>query len=252
MENLSVVILTYNEERNITRCIESVLTVASEIVVVDSFSTDRTAEICRSYPMVRFVQHPFGGYIEQKNYARSLAVNRLVLSLDADEALSDLLKASIRNVLSDFRHDGYTMNRLTNYCGNWIRYSGWYPDRKLRLFDNRKGHWGGVNPHDKFILDKGSTTGHLKGDLLHYSYYSRVEHKNQVRRFADISAHALHERGVKSNLFKIWYKPVARFIKTYFVKRGFLDGANGWHIARMTALASYLRYHNLYRLSRKR
>ena len=248
MEKISVVILTYNEERNIKRCIESVLAVADEIVVVDSMSVDKTPEICRSYN-VRFFQHPFQGYIEQKNYATRLATNELILSMDADEALSDELVESILQVKQQRKFDGYTMNRLTNYCGKWIHHSGWYPDTKLRLVDRSKGQWAGVNPHDKFEMNEGAVN-HLRGDLFHYSYYTFDEHKAQIRKFADISAQSLHKNGVKSDLAKIIYKPIARFLRAYIVKAGFLDGREGWTIARMTAWASYLRYSQLYNIQK--
>lgn len=250
MEKISAIILTFNEERNIARCIQSVLGLADEILVVDSFSTDKTADICHEYG-VRFVQHRFDGYIEQKNYAAGLATYDLLLSLDADEALSDTLRESVAAVKANRKYDCYSMNRLTNYCGKWIRHSGWYPDVKVRLFDRRKGSWGGVNPHDKFIPSKEATLMHIEGDILHYSYYTIDEHKRQVERFAEIAARSLHEKGVRSGPAKILYKPLARFLKTYFVKGGFLDGREGWIIATLTARASWLRYNNLWKLQKQ-
>ncbi len=252
MENISAVIITYNEERNIGRCIESLLPVAGEIIVVDSNSTDSTVAICSAYKQVRLITHSFEGYIEQKNFARMQAEPGWVLSLDADEALSAQLQDSILKISSSEPYDGYTMNRLTNYCGNWIRHSGWYPDRKLRLFKRDSGRWGGINPHDRFILNSGFKSGHLQGDLLHYSYYSVDEHEQQVRKFADIAARAMYDRGVKSGLLKLYYKPLARFIKSYLLQLGFLDGKDGFTIAKMTALASYLRYSRLHNLRNRK
>ncbi len=251
MEKLTVVILTYNEERNIKRCLDSILSLADEIIVVDSNSTDSTPEICRSYG-VKFFQHPFEGYIEQKNYATRLVSYDLILSLDADEALSETLRDSILEVKKLRSFDGYTMNRLTNYCGKWIHHSGWYPDIKLRLVDRRSGHWGGMNPHDRFEMNPNGTIKHLQGDLFHFSYYTFDEHQRQIRKFAEISANALYENGVRSGWAKIIYKPVARFVKCYVFKAGFLDGVEGWTIARMTAWASYLRYTRLYNLQNKK
>jgi len=249
MEKLSAVILTFNEERNIARCIESVAQVADEILVVDSFSVDRTAAICKELG-VRFVQHPFEGYIEQKNYALQQATHKLVLSLDADEALSPELIDSIKGVKTHRKADGYTMNRLTNYCGKWIHHSGWYPDTKLRLLDRSRGKWGGVNPHDKIEMNSGSTVDKLQGDILHYSYYTFEEHRAQIIKFAEISARSLHESGTNSSILKIFYKPVARFLRSYIVKAGFLDGKEGWTIAYMTAWSSYLRYSQLYKIQK--
>lgn len=241
---LSAVVITYNEEKNIGRCLESLSGVADEIIVVDSFSDDRTREICLSCG-VRFEQHIFEGYIEQKNYALALAKYPFALSLDADEALSGELKQSILNAKSNMLHDGYTMNRLTNYCGQWIKHSGWYPDRKLRLWNISKGRWGGTNPHDKVIMEKGSFVSHLKGDILHYSYYTRAEHKAQMERFSAIAAQALFDKGVKADWFKITMRPVWRFIKAYFLKAGFLDGKNGFIISLSSARVTYLKYKKL-------
>ena len=251
MIRISVAILTYNEERNIRRCIDSVQTVADEIIVVDSFSSDSTVSICESMG-VKVVQHAFGGYIEQKNYAITCCSNQHILSLDADEALSEKLIESIQYVKENWNADGYAMNRLTNYCGSWIYHSGWYPDRKLRLFDRSKASWGGVNPHDKLEMVSGSKTEQLQGDLLHYSYYSIGEHKAQVARFADIAALAMHKKGLRSDLLKVIYKPTARFLRSYIVKAGFLDGKNGLIIALQTARGSYLRYSKLLKLQKNK
>ncbi|MBK7968383.1 MAG: glycosyltransferase family 2 protein [Bacteroidetes bacterium] len=251
MIRISVAILTFNEERNIRRCIDSVLAVADEIVVIDSFSSDTTVAICESLG-VKVVQHAFGGYIEQKNYAISCCTNQHILSIDADEALSEQLIESIQNVKENWNADGYAMNRLTNYCGSWIYHSGWYPDRKLRLFDRSKAFWGGVNPHDKLEMEPGSITEQLKGDLLHYSYYSVEEHKAQVAKFADIAALAMHKKGLRSDVLKIIYKPIARFMRSYIVKVGFLDGKNGLIIAVQTARGSFLRYSKLLKLQKNK
>ena len=133
MIKLSCAIITLNEERNVARCIESLAGIADEIVVIDSGSTDATEAICRSYG-VKFIQHDFEGYVEQKNFAVSQCAFEYILSLDADELLSEELKESISEIKNNWDKDGYSFNRLTNYCGKWIRHCGWYPDRKLRLF----------------------------------------------------------------------------------------------------------------------
>ncbi len=244
MEKLSAVIIAYNEEKNIERCILSLKGVADEIVVLDSLSTDRTAEICRKYG-VRFYTQPFAGYIEQKNKAITYASYPRVLSLDADEALSDTLRKSILAVKQNWDADGYTMNRKTNYCGKWIRYCGWYPDRKLRLFDSRKGKWAGLNPHDRFVMQSGAVVKHLRGDLLHFSYYSLEQHRQQMENFSNIAAKAKFQNGEKASLLKIWISPMLKFFKCYFVRMGFLEGKLGWKICTLSAGESYKKYKKL-------
>lgn len=242
MPQISVVIITYNEERNIARCLESVALVADEIVVLDSFSKDRTKEICASYG-VKFYEHAFDGHIQQKNRAITYATHPYILSLDADEALDDTLKKSILDAKANWTHDGYYMNRLTNYCGHWVRHCNWYPDTKLRLWDSRKGSWTGINPHDKYELKEGDkNTKHLKGDILHYSYYSVEDHYKQVEYFTNIASKAFVEAGKKAPLYKLLLNPVAKFIDHYILHLGFLDGKAGYLISKISAYATYLKY----------
>jgi glycosyltransferase involved in cell wall biosynthesis len=248
---LSVVIITYNEERNIGRCLDAILDLADDIVVLDSFSTDRTEELCRARG-VRFFQHAFDGHIEQKNRALTHAAYPHVFSLDADEVPDEKLKAAIRNAKQHWTHDGYTMNRLTNYCGKWIRHCGWYPDVKLRLWDSRKGRWSGTNPHDRYTLDGGATVSHLPGDLLHYSYRTTSEHDRQLEKFSTLGAHALFAQGRRAGPMTVAVKTVAKFIRVYLVKLGFLDGYYGWVIAIKSARESWLRYSTLRRLWREK
>jgi glycosyltransferase involved in cell wall biosynthesis len=247
---VSAVIITFNEEKNIERCLLSIKEIVDEIIVVDSYSTDSTKSICEKYT-VQFIEHPFVGHIEQKNWAKDQANYDFILSLDADEALDENLKKSILAAKNDWKFDAHEMNRLTNYCGRWIRHSGWYPDTKLRLFDRRKGNWGGSNPHDKYIPEKGSKIGYLKGDLLHYSFYTREEHLKQIDKFSDISSKALFEKGKKSSILKIFYKPIARFLKSYLFRRGFLDGKAGFDIARFSGYANYLKYTKLLKMQKR-
>lgn len=248
---LSAVVITRNEEKNIARCLDSLVDVADEILVVDSFSTDRTAEICKSRK-VDFIRHRFEGHIEQKNYALSLAKTSCVLSLDADEALSGTLKQSILSVKNHWKYDGYSVNRLTYFCGRWIRHCGWYPDRKLRLWDKRKGRWGGVNPHDHVIMDKNSRVGHLRGDLLHYSYPSIKDHIAQIDTFSDIAAREAFQRGRRANvLLDICLNPTLTFFKKYFLKLGVFDGYEGYVISISTAYGKFLKYIKLRELEKR-
>lgn len=245
MPQISVVIITYNEEKNIARCIQSVKNIADEIVVLDSFSTDNTKSICEKLD-VNFYQHTFDGHIEQKNRAITYAKYPHILSLDADEALDDTLQKSILNIKNNWTHDGYYMNRLTNYCGHWVKHCGWYPDTKLRLWDSRKGSWTGINPHDKYELFNGDkNTLHIKGDILHYSFNSVNDHYKQVEYFTNISSKAYFEKGKKAPLIKLVVNPIAKFIDSYLIRLGFLDGKAGFLISKISAYATYLKYHKL-------
>ncbi|MDQ3393024.1 MAG: glycosyltransferase family 2 protein [Bacteroidota bacterium] len=238
---ISGVIITYNEEKNIGRCINSISAVVDEIVVVDSFSTDNTKEIALANG-ARFIEHIFEGHIEQKNFALAQSTFDYVLSMDADEALSAELKQEVLNIKENWVYDSYIMARLTNYCGKWIRHSGWYPDKKLRLFNRSKGQWGGTNPHDRVEMQIGATIGMLQGDLLHYSIYTIEEHVAQLNKFTSIGAAMAFKKGKKSNLFLILFSPLVKFIKAYFLQRGFLDGYYGFLICSISSFASFLKY----------
>jgi glycosyltransferase involved in cell wall biosynthesis len=248
---ISAVIITFNEEINIGRCLDSVMELADEIIVVDSFSSDNTEEICLKKG-ARFIKNPFEGHIEQKNYAMLAASHDYILSLDADEALSKELANSIHKVKSNWIYDGYSFNRLTNYCGRWIRHCGWYPDKKLRLWNRKKGCWGGVNPHDRVIIHKKSAIGHLSGDLLHHSYHTIKQHISQINSFSDIAAREKHDQGETANLIiDILLTPILIFIKKYFVKLGILDGYYGFVISINTAFGIFLKYIKLRELNKK-
>jgi glycosyltransferase involved in cell wall biosynthesis len=247
MIKLSAVIITFNEERNIERCIRSVQGIVDEVLVVDSLSTDRTVEIAESLG-ARVIHQKFLGHIQQKNFALAEATFDHCISLDADEALDETLQKSVLDAKSNFDCDGYSMNRLTNYCGQWINHCGWYPDIKLRLVNKKLGAWKGVNPHDRYELQTGSKIQHLKGDLLHYSFYTIDEHKRQIEKFTDISAKAKFEAGIRSSWPKVIVKSIAKFIKSYILKRGFLDGYYGWVICTQSTRATYLKYYKLLKL----
>lgn len=241
MESLSVVIITFNEEKNIGRCIDSVIGLAEEILVVDSYSTDRTVEICESKE-VKVIQNKFEGHIQQKNFALEQTQNNWVLSLDADEALSDELKQSILLTLKNPTEMGYRFNRLTNYCGKWVRFCGWYPDSKLRLVNRNFAKWGGVNPHDKLELEAGLKEGFLKGDLFHYSYYTKEDHFKQIEYFGLIAAKEAYNRGIRVHQGTLILKVITQFIKSYFIKLGILDGLTGLKISYRSAYATLRKY----------
>jgi glycosyltransferase involved in cell wall biosynthesis len=251
MPKISVVIITYNEEKNIARCIQSVKDIADEIVVLDSFSKDKTKQICESLG-AKFYEHAFDGHIQQKNRAITYATFPHILSLDADEALDETLKQSIIDAKNNWTHDGYYMNRLTNYCGHWVKHCNWYPDTKLRLWDSRKGLWTGINPHDKYELHDGDAhTKLIKGDILHYSFNSVADHYKQVEYFTNISSKAYFDKRKKAPLYKLIVNPVAKFIDHYLLHVGFLDGKAGFLISKISAYATYLKYKKLRDLYQK-
>lgn len=241
---LSAVIITFNEERNLQRCLDTLKGVADEIVVVDSYSTDSTRRIAEAAG-ARFIEHPFEGHIQQKNVALSLATHEWILSLDADEAMDETLRQSILQVKDTGTAMGYSMNRLTNYCGHWVKHCGWYPDTKVRLIRSGKGNWTGVNPHDRLELTGDEKPEHLRGDILHYSYYSLDDHRKQIEYFGDIAARELFQRKKSISWLMVFAKVVAQFVKSYIVKLGVLDGSAGWTISRMSAYATWRKYTKL-------
>ncbi|WP_288368600.1 glycosyltransferase family 2 protein [uncultured Roseivirga sp.] len=248
---ISGVVITFNEEKNIARCLKSLQKVCNEIVVVDSFSTDRTKEICLELG-VRFITNKFEGHVEQKNFALAQASNDFVLSLDADEELSDELVASIASLDSNWEGKAYRFNRFTNYCGQWIKHSGWYPDRKVRLWDRRVGKWGGTNPHDSVQLNEGISPGFLKGNLLHYSFYTLHEHMTRGIGYTRIAAKALRQQGKKSSFIKRFGSPLYQFFNIYFLRMGFLDGYYGLFICMSSSFFTFLKYSYLRDLNKGR
>jgi glycosyltransferase involved in cell wall biosynthesis len=237
---VSAIIITFNEEKNIGRCLDSLQDVADEIVVVDSFSTDDTENICLN-KKVRFIRHAFEGYAAQKNFAMQQAAYDYVLSLDADECLSEELKRSILEAKKNLSKDGYEMNRLNNFCGKWIYHSGWYPDRKLRLWNRTKGAWSGFI-HEKVMMQPQTSKGLLKGDLLHYTVTSIEQFKEQQEKFASIAALEISKEGKKSNRFLNGLRACLMFVRRFFFQLGFLDGYYGWVICREAARYTFLKY----------
>ncbi len=250
MIKLSGVIITFNEERKIEKCLASLQNVVDEIVVVDSFSVDKTKEICRKYN-VKFVEQKFLGYKEQKNFAITQATYDHIISLDGDEALSLELQKSILQLKSTWTHDGYYMNRFNNYCGQWIKYSDWYPDKKLRAFIRNKGEWKGINPHDSYKLYNPKNSGKLKGDILHWNYPTYSAHNQQIEKFSSISADSYYKLGKKAPIWKIIINPTWAFFKAYILRLGFLDGFNGFMICVQTANITFLKYSKLRELINK-
>lgn len=249
---LSVAIITFNEEKNIGDCIRSVLSFADEIIVLDSFSTDKTKEIATSFPTVRFYEAPFPGHVEQKNKAISFCQNEWIFSLDADERANEALQKSILAFLEadEIGCDGYKIARLTFHLGRWIRHSGWYPQRRFRLFKKTNACWVGENPHDFIELSPGSRGKVMKGDILHYSFLDFSHQINTINQFSSIVAYTRYAKGERFSVFKTITKPIGKFLEIYLFKFGFLDGIPGLWIALASSFSTYLKYAKLYELDR--
>jgi len=248
---LSTIIITLNEERNIARCIDSISSISDEIIIVDSGSTDRTAAIAGT-KNVLFHSTEWKSYGAARNLAAELATHDWVLALDADEAPSDELLASLAmlKTKSQKETDAYSFNRLTNYCGHWIKYSGWYPDTKVRLYNKKRTQWDDAIVHEALENIESLDIHQLAGDLLHYSYYSRKEHKERADKYSKLTAKKFHSANKKAGYLKPYLSMLAKFISMYFLKLGFLDGKAGWDIARISAVSNRLKYNELRRLNR--
>lgn len=248
---ISATIICLNEQENIVACIESLQKVADEIIVLDSGSTDNTVELAKGAGALVFHQD-FLGHIRQKNAAVALAKYDYILSLDADEQLSDELINSINELKYNAHLQAFSMNRLNYFCGKWIRHTGWYPDRKIRLWHRAVGAWGGTNPHDRVIIHDGVEVGWLKGDILHYTYRRREDFDSQSDRFARIAAEAMFKEGRSVGVFPIYFRALFRFVRDYLLKAGFLDGKAGWIISVGNARYTFLKYYLLKQYYRKK
>jgi glycosyltransferase involved in cell wall biosynthesis len=236
---ITATIITYNEERKIARALES-LRCCDEVVVVDSGSSDRTPEIAEKLG-ARVIATPWGGYAGQKNYAAERATHDWILSIDADEALSEALEGEIWQIKKNGpRFDAYTMPRLAQYLGRWILHSGWYPDRKVRLYDRRKAQWVGEYVHESVVVR--GTVGHLESDLLHFTCDSLSEHLKTMDRYTTLAAEQLVAQGTHIGARRLLIDPMWTFVRTLVIQRGFLDGVEGLTISWMAALYNFVKY----------
>jgi len=244
---ISVAIITFNESSNIRRCIKSV-DFANEIIVVDSLSNDDTCEIAKSLG-AKVVNQKFLGHIKQKQLAVDSCSNEWILSLDADEELSDELRNEIMELLkTPFKYDAYIMPRVSFHLGRWIRHGGWYPDAKIRLFNKTKAYWGGYNPHDKVIVN--GTVGKLKGDLQHYVFDDLRHNIDTNNSYSSIMANDLFKEEKSFSYIKLFLKPIGKFLETYIYKRGFLDGLPGFIIAVGASYSMFLKFAKLWELTK--
>ncbi len=238
---LSVVIITLNEEKNIKRCLDAAWQVADEIVVVDSFSTDSTKSICINQG-VTFIEHGFEGYGAQKNYAIGKSKYEYVLSLDADEVLSQQLINSIIKIKQSAKHKAYQLNRMSFYVSKFIRHGHWFPDKKVRLFSKNAGKWTDEKVHEVFELRSGIKAPLLKGVLNHYTFNSVFEHVKQANSFSEIGSSQLEGQGILFLIIKAFISPFWGFLYGYFIRLGFLDGWYGLIIAVVSSTETFLKY----------
>ncbi len=243
MNKITAAIITFNEESNIRDALESVKWV-DEIVVVDSGSSDKTVEICRDYTDKIFL-NPWPGHVQQKNFAIGKSSNEWILSIDADERVSSRLASEIKKELRSPSADAYRVSRRAFYLGRWIKFSGWYPDRKVRVFRKSRARWGGINPHDK-VITRGPVK-RLEGDLYHYTYRNISHNVQAINSFTDISSKEYLKKR-KGSVIDMIVRPPMAFFKKFILKQGFRDGMPGFIIAVSTAYYVFLKYAKLWEL----
>ena len=236
---ISAVIITKNEESNIKRCLDALQKVADEIIVIDAMSTDKTEAMCRQYPNMNFVSRTWTGYAASKNYGNSLAQNPYILSIDADEVLSDKLRLEILENKFLLR-GAYSMPRLNHIGQKAIQFSGWYPDTKIRLFPKETAQWTGDFVHEKLVYQ--GEVQRLKNDLLHYTYSSFDQFDKKMRLYAALSGQEMFAEGKRLGFILMVLKVIFKFISVYLLKRGILDGREGFVIALESAKSIYWKY----------
>ena len=247
---ISAVIITYNEEKNIDKCLTALKPVADEIIVVDSFSTDNTKAICELHD-VKFVSQKWLGYAGSKNVGNNLATHSYILSVDADEVVSPDLSNTIQLLKSKKLIGAFELKRLTNYCGYWVSHCGWYPDAKVRLFPKNKARWIGEKVHETLDIDKDVPVSRLTGDLFHYSYYSVEQHLQTIDKYTTLGAENLYNKGKTSWPAMAVIKAIVRFFRMYIFQSGWLDGWAGWMVCKNSAYAVWLKYHKLMQMNKR-
>ncbi len=247
--NFSVAIITFNEEKNIRECIESIYDISDEIILLDSYSTDSTLDIASQFSKVKIFTNEFIGHIEQKNKAIDLCSGKWILSLDADERISLTLKNEIFEILKIESNEikGYKIPRLTFHLGKFIRHGGWYPLKRYRLFQKGFAKWIGENPHD-FIEVQGNGKS-LSGDIIHYSFKDLTHQVDTINKFSSIVGFTRYKKKVAYPIVKSLYKPFIKFLESYIFKLGFLDGYAGFVIAISSSYSTFLKFAKLYELN---
>lgn len=248
-EKISACVICFNEEQKIARCLES-LRWCDEIVVLDSFSTDRSVEICRRFTD-RVHQHEWLGYVAQRNLVRDLSVHPWVLFLDSDEEVSHALRSEILREFENGtgKYVGYEFPRQVYYLGKWIRHGEWYPDVKLRLFKKDCGRTEGVEPHDKVVVH--GPVKRLENALWHYTYDSIGDHMETLNRFSGIMSRQLYVQNRRFRWTDVVLRPMLRFLKGYVLKGGFLDGAHGLVVAVLSSYGVFAKYAKMWEMKKR-
>ncbi|HXA02342.1 MAG TPA: glycosyltransferase family 2 protein [Cytophagaceae bacterium] len=241
MSEISTVIITNNEASNIERVLLSVLKISSDIIIVDSGSTDNTLEICKKFP-VRVYQHQWEGYAAQKNYGNSLTKNECILSIDADEELSEELVMEIKKVFQNPQADCYDLPRRANFCGQWISFGHWNPESHIRIFKKSQVSWNTDAVHEFLLIPEKLKIKKLKGQINHYTIRSLEQYRQKNDHYINLAAKKMKLAHKKAGFIKLYLSPAYRFIHSYILKLGFLDGYFGYVIARETARVAYLKY----------
>ncbi|MBI3901580.1 MAG: glycosyltransferase family 2 protein [Nitrosomonadales bacterium] len=241
MSSLSITLITKNEAHNLRACLESV-SWADEIIVVDSGSTDDTVAIAREFTQHVYI-HDWPGFGAQKNRALDYATKDWVLSLDADERVTPELRAQLIKAMEGASAEGFYLPRLSQFCGRFIRHSGWYPDYVLRLFKRKQGRFSDDLVHESVILQ--GRTGKLSSPLLHYSYLAEADVERKIEQYSSAAAQQMYSKGKTATSADAPVRGAWAFLRTYCLRLGFLDGVAGFNIARMNARTTYRKYEKL-------
>jgi glycosyltransferase involved in cell wall biosynthesis len=245
MTDLSVVIITHNEASNIERCLNSVLRISSDIIVIDSFSTDNTIALCKEYNLT-VEQKKWEGYASQKNYGNMLAKNDWVLSIDADEEISEELAKEILAEFKEPHYNCYEIDFRTNFCGKWLSYGHWNPEKHIRIFNKKEVQWNTDAVHEGLIVRKSMSVKRFKGKIYHYTIKSLDQYRKKNDYYIELAAKKMAAKNKKAGFIKLYLSPAYRFVHSYFLKLGFLDGYYGYVIAKETARVAYLKYDKIH------